>query len=48
MTTPIQFQGANALGEPFIIYANQSILAGNDLGTGIRFTADDRTKTVYG
>jgi hypothetical protein len=48
MTTRIQFQGANALGKPFIIYANQSILSVNDLGTGIRFTADDRTKTVYG
>ena len=48
MTTSIQFQGANALGEPFIIYANQALLAVNDLGTGIRFTADDRTKTVYG
>ena len=36
------------MGKPFIIYANQSILSVNDLGTGIRFTADDRTKTVYG
>ena len=48
MTTSIQFQGVNASGEPFIIYANQALLAGNDLGTGIRFTADARTKTVYG
>jgi hypothetical protein len=48
MTTSIHFQGFNALGEPFIIYANQALLEGNDLGTGIRFTADDRTKTVYG
>jgi hypothetical protein len=48
MTTSIQFQGVNASREPFIIYANQALLAGNDLGTGIRFTADGRTKTVYG
>src|SRR5208283_4906801 len=48
MTTSIQFQGANASGDPFIIYANQALLARNDLGTCIRFTADDRTKTVYG
>ncbi len=48
MTTSIQFQGVNASREPFIIYANQALLAGNDLATCIRFTADDRTKTVYG
>ena len=48
MVTAMQFQGVNAVGEPFAIYANEALLAGNDLGTGIRFTADDHTKTVYG
>ena len=48
MTTAMQFQGVNAFGEPFVIYANEALLAENDLGTGIRFTADAGTKTVYG
>jgi hypothetical protein len=48
MTTSMKFQGVNAFGEPFLICANQALRAGNDLGTGIRFTVDDRTKTVYG
>jgi hypothetical protein len=48
MTTPNRFQGVTAFGEPFTIYANEAHLGENDLGTAIRFTADARTKTVYG
>ena len=28
MTTAMQFQGVNAFGEPFVIYANEALLAG--------------------
>jgi len=48
MKTSTEYQGLNSFGEPFVIYANEGLLEKNELGIDIRFTADDRTKTVYG
>lgn len=42
-----QFQALSPFGTPFVIYANQSLLDAQGLGSVIRFTADSRSKVVY-
>ncbi|MGB6068804.1 MAG: hypothetical protein WBG50_28675 [Desulfomonilaceae bacterium] len=47
MGTSSQTRGVNPHGGTFLIYGNQAILTAEGLGPLVRFTADNRTKTLY-